>query len=157
MARTVTLRHGSDTYTVTVEDGHVRVNGGDRISALRGGDGVALVGDRPRRQAWIRASGDERWVFLDGQVYVFDAQTRGARRRPGGHHGTLMAPMPATVIRLQAGTGDRVSRGDVLIVLEAMKMELPVRAPSDGVVTEVKCRVGELVQPGVALMELDES
>jgi biotin carboxyl carrier protein len=47
-----------------------------------------------------------------------------------------------------------VRRGDVLMVLEAMKMELPVRAPADGTVARVNCREGELVQPGEALAEL---
>jgi biotin carboxyl carrier protein len=64
--------------------------------------------------------------------------------------------MPATVVRVQATAGDRVSRGDVLIVLEAMKMELPIKAPFEGVISAVNCRAGELVQPGVGLIEIDE-
>ena len=64
--------------------------------------------------------------------------------------------MPATVIRLQTRAGDRVKRGDTLVVLEAMKMELPVRSNADGVVSAVHCREGDLVQPGVALIEIAE-
>jgi biotin carboxyl carrier protein len=157
MARTLTLRHGEQEFAVTVEDNQVRIDGGDPIPAVTAPDGVALVGGPPRRTAWVRADGDTRWVFLDGRVYVFEATRAGGRRKSGGHHGTLAAPMPATVIRVQTETGAQVRRGDVLIVLEAMKMELPVRAPGDGVVTAIKCRVGELVQPGVALMEIEES
>jgi biotin carboxyl carrier protein len=48
-----------------------------------------------------------------------------------------------------------VKKGDTLLVLEAMKMELPVRAPGDGTVTAVSCREGELVQAGVVLVELE--
>ena len=51
--------------------------------------------------------------------------------------------------------GTRVQHGDVLLVLEAMKMELPVRAPGDGTVAAVKCRPGELVQAGQELIELE--
>ncbi len=63
--------------------------------------------------------------------------------------------MPATVIEIKVAAGDRVMRGDVLITLEAMKMELPVRAPRDATIKAVVCRPGELVQPGVALLEIE--
>ncbi|MGH9411278.1 MAG: acetyl-CoA carboxylase biotin carboxyl carrier protein subunit, partial [Vicinamibacterales bacterium] len=51
--------------------------------------------------------------------------------------------------------GDSVRAGDVLILLEAMKMELPVRAPADARVTAVHCRPGDLVQPNVGLIDLE--
>ncbi len=76
------------------------------------------------------------------------------RRRGASHHGSLMAPMPATVVRIHATVGQKVARGETLLVLEAMKMELPVRAPADGAVTAVNCAEGDLVQPGVPLIEL---
>ena len=65
--------------------------------------------------------------------------------------------MPATVLAIAVQPGQRVAAGDVLLRLEAMKMELPVRAPRDATVIAVKCREGELVQPGVPLLELDEA
>ena len=52
--------------------------------------------------------------------------------------------------------GDAVKRGDALVILEAMKMELPVRAGVAGSVRAVHCREGELVQPGLPLIEIDE-
>ena len=51
--------------------------------------------------------------------------------------------------------GDTVRRGDTLIILEAMKMELPVRALADGTVKAVHCKPGDLVQPGVALIVIE--
>ena len=63
--------------------------------------------------------------------------------------------MPATVVEIKVAVGDRVSRGDVLIALEAMKMELPVKAPRDGTIKSIACRTGELVQPGVPLLQLE--
>nr|MBA3888450.1 3-methylcrotonyl-CoA carboxylase [Acidobacteriota bacterium] len=152
--RTLRLRDERGEYTAKVENGHVVVNDGDPIPVDGDASGMVRVGAH-RRRAWAAAAGDARWVFVDGQVYVFDAAGPGARRRAGSHQGTLSAPMPATVLRIQAAPGDAVSRGDVLIVLEAMKMELPVRAPSDGVVSSVNCQVGELVQPGTVLIEVD--
>jgi 3-methylcrotonyl-CoA carboxylase alpha subunit len=63
--------------------------------------------------------------------------------------------MPATVIRVLVAPGATVARGDTLVMLEAMKMELPIRAPRDGVVRAVHCQSGELVQPGVNLLDLE--
>jgi biotin carboxyl carrier protein len=63
--------------------------------------------------------------------------------------------MPATAVRIAVRPGDRVGSGDVLIALEAMKMELPIRAPRDGVVRAINCREGELVQPEQELLEFE--
>jgi biotin carboxyl carrier protein len=59
------------------------------------------------------------------------------------------------VVRVEVRVGDTVRRGDTVIILEAMKMELPVRAPADGRVTAVHCQPGDLVQPGTALIEIE--
>jgi biotin carboxyl carrier protein len=64
--------------------------------------------------------------------------------------------MPATVLAINVAPGQRVERNEVVMVLEAMKMELPVRSPRDGVVKSVGCQVGELVQPGTTLLQLEE-
>ena len=76
-----------------------------------------------------------------------------ARRRSASAAGTVIAPMPATVITVQVKPGDAVKKGDVVVVLEAMKMELPLRALGDGVVSAVRCREGELVQADATLIE----
>jgi acetyl-CoA/propionyl-CoA carboxylase, biotin carboxylase, biotin carboxyl carrier protein len=76
------------------------------------------------------------------------------RKRTAGHAGTLMAPMPATVVRIQTEVGKQVARGDTLLILEAMKMELPVRATSDGLVKAINCSEGDLVQPDMPLIEI---
>jgi 3-methylcrotonyl-CoA carboxylase alpha subunit len=63
--------------------------------------------------------------------------------------------MPATVIGVSVAAGQVVTRGDVLVTLEAMKMEFALKAPRDGKVRAVQCRQGDLVQPGVPLVELE--
>jgi biotin carboxyl carrier protein len=63
--------------------------------------------------------------------------------------------MPATVVSINTAPGRAVNEGDTVIVLEAMKMELPIKAPRSGVVKAVHCAKGELVQPGVNLLELE--
>jgi acetyl-CoA carboxylase biotin carboxylase subunit len=66
---------------------------------------------------------------------------------------TLTAPMPATVIKIHVTPGDLVKKGDTVLLLEAMKMELPIRALGDGIVAAVCCREGELVQADATLVE----
>jgi 3-methylcrotonyl-CoA carboxylase alpha subunit len=152
--RTVRLRRGSRDYTIAIaKDGHVRVDG-VAVAASALSDGAVRL-DESGVTAWVAAAGDARWVFLDGRTYVFEVQKGRTTRRQTGHHESLTAPMPATVRRINVAVGDRVKRGDTLIVLEAMKMELPVKAAADGVVELINCRESELVQPGTTLIELE--
>ena len=148
-------------YPVEVLDDGVRleVRVGERLyTAARDRQGSMRITSDPATAgavAWTVAAGDVRWVFLDGKVFEL-TEARPAARARGGHHGSLTAPMPATVRRVLVGVGDAVKRGEPLVILEAMKMELPVRANGSGTVTAVRCREGELVQPGLALIEIDE-
>jgi 3-methylcrotonyl-CoA carboxylase alpha subunit len=126
------------------------------ITVTRGAsDGELIVrrGDRIE-QVYALAAGDTTWVFHDGVVHEI-AEAEGGRRRAAHAHGSLTAPMPATVIEIKVAPGDAVTRGDILIVLEAMKMELPVRAPGDGRVKTILCIPGQLVQPDTGLIELE--
>jgi len=99
---------------------------------------------------------DRRWVFVDGEVVLVDLETGGRPRPRAARAGTdaLSAPMPATVVRVLVSPGQAVTRGMPLVLLEAMKMELPLRAPHDGVVESIGCADGDLVQPGVPLVRL---
>ena len=127
-----------------------------RITPL--GNGVYQVDDGERsRVAYAAGSAEARWVFIDGRVFVIDAapQSSGRRRARAHDEGALAAPMPATVVKINVEPGQRVATGDVLIMLEAMKMELPIKAPRDASVKAIACTPGELVQPGVPLLELE--
>jgi biotin carboxyl carrier protein len=109
------------------------------------------------RLAYAVREGRAAWVFIDGRTYVIERDNRDASVRV---HATddqlaLSAPMPATVIALKVAPGQAVMTGDLLVLLEAMKMEVPIKAPRAGRVKSVRCREGELVQPGVPLLELD--
>jgi oxaloacetate decarboxylase alpha subunit len=126
----------------------------------RGADGTWRVvlagpeGETARVEAI--ADGQDVWTLIDGVVRVVSrAPADGPRRRArAAHGGGLEAPMPATVTRIVATVGQTVAAGDVLVLLEAMKMELAVKAPHAGTVTRIACEAGALVQPGVALVEL---
>jgi biotin carboxyl carrier protein len=62
--------------------------------------------------------------------------------------------MPATVLKVNVRAGDAVTKGEVVVLLEAMKMEMPVRAEGNGVVAAIYCREGELVNADSPLVEL---
>lgn len=121
------------------------------------GDGWYLVDDGARR--WrVAVAGDQSatWVFVDGQVTKLEpAANEGRPRGRGRGDASVMSPMPATVVAINAAPGQTVSEGDTLIVLEAMKMELPIRAPRQARVKVINCAKGDLVQPGVRLLELE--
>ena len=114
----------------------------------------ALVVDGRRfRVASVRA-GERTYVWCEGRVYEF-AAVRGSRTAASPEHGAgLVSPMPGRVRRLLAAEGSAVSRGQVLLVLEAMKMEHAIRAPQDGVLKRIRVAEGDLVEAGVELAEL---
>ena len=126
---------------------------------LRAGSGPARViveRDGRRHVATVVQDGARTWVHVDGRVFVIeDRRSDGPRASAAADHDALSPPMPATVTRVTVKPGDSVKTGDVIVLLEAMKMELPVRAPHDAVIARVNCRAGELVQPGDALVDLE--
>ncbi|HEY6959190.1 MAG TPA: biotin carboxylase N-terminal domain-containing protein [Candidatus Limnocylindria bacterium] len=94
------------------------------------------------------------WVAVAGHTYELDARPP---RRSIELAGTadLVAPMPGVVIGSQAHAEQKVRRGDLLFVVEAMKMELRVEAPADGVVRRVLASVGQTVERGQRLAEFE--
>lgn len=121
------------------------------------GEGWYLV--RDGEHTWrVAAASDANgtWLFFDGRSAYVPRETASARGRTKGRGDSgVMAPMPATVVSINAEAGQQVAEGDTVIVLEAMKMELPIKAPRAGVVKAVNCAKGELVQPGVSLLEIE--
>jgi biotin carboxyl carrier protein len=144
-------------------DGMGPVMAGDpNVTEISPGE-MLLDRDGRRTRVFVAVDGDVRWVFVDGRTYRFEEvrgggskRFEGVRRGSGAHGGSLSAPMPATVLRIQTSPGAVVKKGETLLVLEAMKMELPLRAPQDGTIAAVHCSEGQLVQPGVSLVEFTE-
>lgn len=121
------------------------------------GNGQFLVADGSRHSiAWAAGTPESTWVFLGGRVYIVNTRETGrTAERAHADDLALAAPMPATVAAINVAPGQQVSAGDVMIMLEAMKMELPIRAPRDGRVKRIACEQGELVQPGLPLVEFE--
>jgi len=120
------------------------------------GNGRYLVTDGTERRIAYAVVARNTWVFLDGRTYLVSGSAQGPAHRTRVDEHALTAPMPATVLAIHVVPGQSVQRNELVMVLEAMKMELPIRSPRDGFVKAIGCNVGELVQPGATLLELDD-
>ncbi|HZT76040.1 MAG TPA: acetyl-CoA carboxylase biotin carboxylase subunit [Vicinamibacterales bacterium] len=109
-------------------------------------------------RASTRESGPLSYDPWDGGAVAKAKRSEAPKRRAASGAGAnVTAPMPATVVKLLVSAGDAVKKGDTLLVLEAMKMELPIRAPGDATVKAVCCRAGEMVPPDAVLVEFDQA
>jgi biotin carboxyl carrier protein len=123
---------------------------------LRSGQKLEITRGERRYIATVVRDGRRTWVHAGGHVFVIDPSARDGRRAGAAStQDALSPPMPATVTKINVSAGDSVKDGDVILLLEAMKMELPIRAPHDGVIKRINCKTGELVQPGAPLVELE--
>lgn len=156
MGRTLSIGAGDTRRLVQLDDqGSIVVDGTPfQVTSPAAPEELIVSNGTAVERTYVLVADGAAWVFHDGDTFELSVEAEGSVRRRPQHHGSLTAPMPATVIGVNVRPGDRVTSGSVLIVLEAMKMELPVRAPSDGTVVSVNCRAGDLVQAGVPLIEL---
>jgi len=126
-----------------------------RVRAEPAGNDELLADlDGRRVRAAVVSHGAELTVFVDGASYRLQRyeQERVAEEEPGGR---LTAPMPGNVIEVAVAAGDRVQKGRLLMIIEAMKMEHAIQAPADGVVREVRFKPGEQVHEGDELIAFE--
>jgi acetyl/propionyl-CoA carboxylase alpha subunit len=156
MADTVHLSSDAGRWIATLTDDRVTLDGngtfvlrdaGEGRFTIQGSGELSVIGARAGRSIWIGVNGHA----IEFRLEQVDEQSAAA----GIDDASLRPPMAATVVRVAVAPGARVSAGDTLVVLEAMKMELPIRAPRDGVVRSVHCAEGQLVQPDMLLVELE--
>ena len=130
--------------------------GGEAPADLGGGAFLVREGDAAETIHCVR-DGDDIHLFWRGAAYVLHEETEAYRAAHRAHAaGGLEAPMPGKVIAVKVKAGDAVTRGQELLVVEAMKMENAIRAPRDGKIKSVSAKVGDSVAPGTVLVEMDE-
>lgn len=133
-----------------------------RISAKRIADDTVLIQANERAiKAIIAREGDEKFVCVNGRCYNFrDASSASFRRKPSGREdspGEVTPPMPSVVVKILAAEGDRVEKGQGLIVVSAMKMETTLKAPYQGIIKKINTCLNARVAPGDILVELTKS
>jgi biotin carboxyl carrier protein len=155
MARRVRLSGEGRDWVIDIGDADVTVAGVEHPFVVSAGDdGRYAVGAEADSLSCAAAcDGDTVWVTVGSEVFEFRL-IHGRAGASARDHDALTPPMSATVTRIAVKPGDTVRTGDLLVALEAMKMELPIRAPHDGVITAVNCREGDLVQPGQVLIDM---
>ena len=158
----VSYRHGETNLTVTYHgdrDGSFSVKVADRpyrvvvYFADQRSIEFAIDGQRATL-AVTQAAGRQLVHGPDGDIELIDV-SRFPQSERAGFRGGLQAPMPGRVLALSAAVGDKVTRGQSLLVLEAMKMEHRMTAPADGTVTAIKVAVGDQVANGAVLIEIE--
>lgn len=105
------------------------------------------------------------WGWVNGRTFYWPhpdphggtADTLSDQAAGTAESADIVSTMPATVSQLAVTVGQRVSKGDTLVTLEAMKMEIPLRAPRDAHVAAIHCAEGDTVQPGVVLIDLADN
>ena len=129
------------------------------IVAVRRADGgrVDLEEGGRRHRRHVLRHGDRVWVQGPDGDAALTAVPRFPVAEAGAVAGGLAAPMPGTVIAVQVSPGDTVTAGDLLMIVEAMKMEHRIIAPHAGTVTEVRARRGDQVAGGDLLAVLEEA
>ncbi len=160
---TMDLQYQLGTEVVAVKcelrDGVYHITMGDRtydvqLEYTRSAE-VAFTVEGARHVAQVVADGTMRYVAVDGHIVELKKpDPRRARR--GQHHGedSLSASMPGQVAKLLVNEGDSVERGQTLLILEAMKMEIKIAAPHAGRVVKVLVRQGQVVDRGQGLIEI---
>lgn len=105
----------------------------------------------------VHKAGGRLWIHLNGRTFVYEPEASKRRHRSEigkAQPGEVLAPMPGKVTKVEVNVGDSVALGQVLVVLEAMKMEYTLKAEVVGVIAKVNVQAGEQVALGKLLVEL---
>ena len=130
-----------------------------KVEILQAKDGkLDLLIDGKRLTAYVSSDNAKRWVTVDGQTFVL-TKSSGSHKGGHGHQhsaGELTAPMPGQVRAVNVSEGDAVTKGQTLLILEAMKMEIRVQSPQTGTVKKLFVEQGQSVEREQILVEIEE-
>lgn len=150
---TLDISSNGKTFTLTLDDKTIQA---EVLQAENGKLNLLLDGQHVT--AYVSSDNAKRWVTVNGQTFVL-TKSSGVRRGGQAHHaaGELTAPMPGQVRALNVSEGEAVTKGQTLLVLEAMKMEIRVHAPRGGVVRKLFVKEGQTVEREQILIEIEEN
>lgn len=148
-----------------IDERHVSVDGkiyGVDFESVSGQPVYSLIVDGKSHESYVQR-GDENWqVLLRGRLYpvtVEDEREKRLRAAAGGGVSEsgefhLKAPMPGLVVAVPVEEGQAVKKGQVLIILESMKMQNELKSPRDGIVNRIKVKAGESVEQKQPLLSV---
>lgn len=161
----ITTVDGKEYLIEVVDEKHIRV--GDRLLAVdfesvNGQPVFSVILDGKSYESFISES-DEGWqVLMRGRQYqitVEDEREKRLRAAAGGSVAeggefNLKAPMPGLVVAIPVSEGQEIKKGQVLIILESMKMQNELKSPKDGIVERIRVKTGESVEQKQALLSV---
>jgi biotin carboxyl carrier protein len=148
-----------------IDEGHVSVDGTVYeidFEVVSGQPVYSLLLDGQSYEAHVYTTEEEWQVLLQGRLYpvrVEDERERrlrttlGARASDSGEF-QLRSPMPGLVVSLPVKEGQPVIKGDVLLILESMKMQNELKAPRDGTITRIRVKAGDNVEQKQILLSV---
>ncbi len=154
-ARALMPQAGDDPWTALPG---LRINAEPDLSVAVAVDGVVRVlqAGPDAGAACLRTVGSVRVLFAEGDAWTIGVPRAGRSAVAARAEGALAAPMPGQVIIVAVAPGQQVRRGQKLVVLEAMKMQIALPAPFDGVVASLEVAVGDQVAEGATLVRMEE-
>ena len=153
-------QYGGQTHNISLErlaEGSFRATIDGRaliVAAVALDGGWLLTIDGQQVRVYSAARGDERYLSSNGDSFTLRLPEIRRRAASAGS-GDLSAQMPGQVREVLVAAGDTVTRGQALLLLEAMKMEIRVSAPSDGRVKRLLVAAGDVVDRGQRLVEME--
>ena len=163
--RYITTVEGKEFLVEIIDDKHISVNGklyGIDFESVSGQPVYSLIVDGRSHESYVQR-GDDNWqVLLRGRLYpvtVEDEREKRLRAAAGGSVAEgvefhLKAPMPGLIIAVNVSEGDEVRKGQVLLILESMKMQNELKAPRDGMVNRIRVKPGESVEQKQTLLSV---
>jgi len=133
------------------------INGKSHYYILISRDGQELIidnGGRFRAAVSTPSKEGESMIISNGKEAIGSVAVKKMKRAEA-HAGGLTSPMPGKIFKILKEAGSEVKKGEAVLILEAMKMEHSIRADKDGKVKKILFKVGELVQGGVILAEVE--
>ena len=145
--------NGEMAEVTVAREGQEWLLGEYRASVLTDGR-IMVQQDGRARIAHSAKVGDVWWVHIDGHIFCIEKTEAGSA--DGDSDCGMTAPMPGKILEVKVADGQTVEAGELLLVMEAMKMEHRIVAPTDGVVAKVNFSTGDQVQQGDVLVEMSE-
>ncbi|NWF63657.1 MAG: hypothetical protein HXY38_05050 [Chloroflexi bacterium] len=160
--QTIELNPSGKNYIAVIADKKylielIRVNNAQGRMDLRITDMDASVSVRESvtKSAYVSSDMAKRWVTVNGQTRML-TKTSGAKQGVRHDHaGGLIAPMPGQIRSVAVSVGEAVRKGQTLLTMEAMKMEIRIQALKDGVVKSVSVKQGQTVEREQILVEVE--
>jgi len=148
-----------------LDDKHLSIDGHTYevdFKAVSGQPVYSLIVNGKSHEAYVQEGDDDWQVLLRGRLFpvkVEDEREKRLRTAAGGGVAEtgefhLKAPMPGLVVTIPVEEGQEVKKGDVLLILESMKMQNELKSPRDGVVSRIKVRAGESVEQKQAMLSV---